>query len=348
MAKKSATKQRNQELASALQVKALQNQFEIAGNEYPGLAHVLMLRPETKCDEQLDDKALIFDEKALKAEFEALDEKLQQKFGTFQDFASYKRMARGRFPFESARPGSGVRIVMSDPASSSNLCQVWHYGSGLEYKVGMSWVHFLCHRRGECWNKGRATERFLTLVELTGGLLAEPTIVNHLGLSQDMQHLTYAVDRWLVALHERGLAKAYNSMFPENLDYMIMDLLLPITNFFCSKRIAYLGAVPDVWIASALLCAGILDLVEKQTQGQSGVLKKAEQTQPLPKKARLIYEKLNTLQPHEAMTLPEIQNWFENEHHINLDEGTWKDIRRELMFYGLKNRAKVGYYIEKK
>jgi hypothetical protein len=69
---------------------------------------------------------------------------------------------------------------------------------------------------------------------------------------------------------------------------------------------------------------------------------------PLTRKARLIYDKLYALKPQEAMTMPEIQDWIYNEHSINLDEGTWKDIRKELIPYGLKNRPRVGYYIEKK
>jgi len=73
-----------------------------------------------------------------------------------------------------------------------------------------------------------------------------------------------------------------------------------------------------------------------------------EPLQPLTQKAKLIYEKLNTLQPYEAMTLPKIQDWLYSTHRIDLDEGTWKNIRKELIPYGLKNRPRVGYDIEKK
>lgn len=69
--------------------------------------------------------------------------------------------------------------------------------------------------------------------------------------------------------------------------------------------------------------------------------------QPLTKKARLIYDKLCALQPHEAMTLPEIQEWLYAEHRINLDEGTWKNIRKELLPYGLKNTRRIGYFLQK-
>jgi hypothetical protein len=97
----------------------------------------------------------------------------------------------------------------------------------------------------------------------------EPTIVNYFGLSREMQHLPYPVDRWLIALHECGFAKVSNPTLPENLFYMVMDLLLPITEHFLhSERCTYLGAVSDVWLASAMLCAEILDLVEKQREGQ--------------------------------------------------------------------------------
>jgi hypothetical protein len=70
--------------------------------------------------------------------------------------------------------------------------------------------------------------------------------------------------------------------------------------------------------------------------------------QPLTEKARLIYKKLLILEQHEAMTLPEIQDWFYKTKEKDLDEGTWKDIRKELIPYGLKNKPRVGYYIEKK
>lgn len=73
----------------------------------------------------------------------------------------------------------------------------------------------------------------------------------------------------------------------------------------------------------------------------------AERKEPLTQKGRLIYAKLRSLEEHEAMTLPEIQDWLDTDHDINLDEGTWKTIRKELKPYGVDNRAKVGYFIRK-
>lgn len=70
--------------------------------------------------------------------------------------------------------------------------------------------------------------------------------------------------------------------------------------------------------------------------------------QPLSLGAARIFEKLCTLKTHEAMTGPAIQRWYEDETRTNLDEGTWKRWRLELLAWGMKNRPKVGYYIEQK
>lgn len=67
--------------------------------------------------------------------------------------------------------------------------------------------------------------------------------------------------------------------------------------------------------------------------------------EPLSRRARIVYERLLALKAHEAMTFPEIQDYYESQTEKNLDEGTWKDLRRELEPYGLANKRKVGYYI---
>ena len=75
---------------------------------------------------------------------------------------------------------------------------------------------------------------------------------------------------------------------------------------------------------------------------------RTRQLKPLTKGARLIYEELLSLEPHQAMTTGEIQSWYENNTGKNLDEGTWKRYRQELKAYGIENRHNVGYYIRTK
>jgi len=72
----------------------------------------------------------------------------------------------------------------------------------------------------------------------------------------------------------------------------------------------------------------------------------SERPLPLSKAAVLIYEKLLTLRQHEAMLTSQIQDWYEEATGSNLDEGTWKNLRKEMEPYGLKNRPRVGYYID--
>ncbi len=74
----------------------------------------------------------------------------------------------------------------------------------------------------------------------------------------------------------------------------------------------------------------------------------SERPLPLSKAATLIYEKLLSLKPHEAMLTRQIQDWYEVKAKANLDEGTWKKLRKEMEPYGLKNRRRAGYYIDQK
>ena len=68
---------------------------------------------------------------------------------------------------------------------------------------------------------------------------------------------------------------------------------------------------------------------------------------PLPKTARLVYEKLKNLKPHEAMTGPDLLAWLSKEHDIEIDDKTLRKTYLEpIKPYGLENKAKVGYYIE--
>jgi hypothetical protein len=77
--------------------------------------------------------------------------------------------------------------------------------------------------------------------------------------------------------------------------------------------------------------------------------------QPLTHKARIIYNKLASLPEGHAMLTGEIQKWYETEYDENsdedtgrnLDDGTWKKIRKELLPYGLQNKPRVGYFIRK-
>ena len=96
---------------------------------------------------------------------------------------------------------------------------------------------------------------------------------------------------------------------------------------------------------------------ESETELRQGIVATHEELEarhkrtkrrPLPAGAALIYEKLRSLEPHQAMTLPQIQEWYEDKTGKNLDEGTWKRWRPELEAYGMTNRPGPGYYIEQK
>jgi hypothetical protein len=89
---------------------------------------------------------------------------------------------------------------------------------------------------------------------------------------------------------------------------------------------------------------GAEDLTDREQLTDEGKTKNLE---PLTKKARRVYEKLCSLKVYEAMTTPELQDWYYETYQENLDEGTFKDIRKELIPYGVENKPRVGYFIRK-
>jgi hypothetical protein len=72
---------------------------------------------------------------------------------------------------------------------------------------------------------------------------------------------------------------------------------------------------------------------------------KPAQRQPLGKNGRLLYRKLCALPEDEAMTNPEILDWFAGK-KLFIDAGALtKDILPPLRPYGLKNTPRIGYSI---
>jgi hypothetical protein len=67
---------------------------------------------------------------------------------------------------------------------------------------------------------------------------------------------------------------------------------------------------------------------------------------PLGEIAGLIYEKLQTLPEHKAMTVPEISEWLVKEKRIILDDTTIRTKHLpQLEPYGLYRKKRIGYCI---
>jgi len=65
---------------------------------------------------------------------------------------------------------------------------------------------------------------------------------------------------------------------------------------------------------------------------------------PLGEIATLIYEKLKTLPEHKAMNLPQIAQWLNDKHEINIDENTIRTNHiPQLQPYGLYHKKRIGY-----
>jgi len=76
--------------------------------------------------------------------------------------------------------------------------------------------------------------------------------------------------------------------------------------------------------------------------------KTQERRTPLGKRAAMLYEYLRSLPEHEAKTTPELLEWWSQTTGREIDEGALRDVLEELKPYGLKNKPRVGFYIDRK
>lgn len=67
---------------------------------------------------------------------------------------------------------------------------------------------------------------------------------------------------------------------------------------------------------------------------------------PVPPRAGLILEKLRSLPLHQAMTTPQLLDWLSRSKEIEIDEKTLRVYLKELEPYGVRNRPKVGFYVD--
>jgi len=90
----------------------------------------------------------------------------------------------------------------------------------------------------------------------------------------------------------------------------------------------------------------ILELIEEASGGNAGDKKKLKKKQPLSEKASAVLELLKTLPEHRGMTGPKILETLDAK-SIHIDQSTLtKNIIPELQSYGVKNKPRIGYYIE--
>ena len=207
-------------------IRTLQRQFEAASQQYAGLNHVLMVwQPES------GNKQSVFQA--------ALDLKLP-------------------------RPAPQSRIVTTYPNQTGNeaeslICQVWQYGSGLDYIPGMDWAHFLFQDWGQSWDKNKAINALSNAAKLLGNFLIQAPIVSQIDLPEQLQRPSDPVERALIALHEFGPVDVY--AYPELQKPVLTVPMVPLVNqFLTSRKFHYFGVIQDVWTGSSLLCARLLEL----------------------------------------------------------------------------------------
>ncbi len=69
--------------------------------------------------------------------------------------------------------------------------------------------------------------------------------------------------------------------------------------------------------------------------------------EPVSPLARIIFDKLNSLRPLDAMTTEQLLDWLSKMHNKTIDDKTLRLALTELEPYGKANKPRTGYYIKK-
>lgn len=145
-------------------------------------------------------------------------------------------------------------------------------------------------------------------------------------------------DAWLAPLRERlslqklpGHRDPHISVFAE-------------TVFLARSEQGGDGGASDVTSASSFEIVALVLEAEAARLVESPKGEGNQTRTPLSPRARLIFDKLAALKPHEALTLPRL---LEGLPTSISDSVFYRDLRPELQAWGMKNAPRKGYYLER-
>jgi len=211
--------------------------------------------------------------------------------------------------------------------------------------------HWLIKPRYASWNKDHASENFQNLAEKAGRVLFEKGLLPRLKLSECILKLSECklsnnrtVQLWVLVVHELGNTKGSVSEWRDIKTSFLHDL--NVRGFDKEPIRAYYEVQKDFFYESSVI---ISRLLEKE---KGHKLKKkssaANTNEPLSDKALAVLNLLQELSPHQGLTGPKILEKLDNK-NILIDQSTLtKSIIPALKPYGVKNKPRIGYYIENK
>ena len=102
----------------------------------------------------------------------------------------------------------------------------------------------------------------------------------------------------------------------------------------------------DFFLDSSLVISRLLEIEKEITQTEDAII--TANNEPLSNKARAVLNLLQELPPNQALTGPKILKELDDK-KIIIDQSTLtKSIIPALKPHGVKNKPRIGYYIENK
>lgn len=235
--------------------------------------------------------------------------------------------------------------------TKDNLLIIWGDGLVRGYMPNINMKHWLIKPRSQSWNKDHACENFQNLAEKAGRVLCEKGLLCHLKPPEYILKLfgnesinSQTAQFWVLVVHELGKTKGFvidphdsKACWLQNLNVRDFDKELIRTYYEVQK---------DFFYESSVIILRLLEI--KKDHKLKKKSSAAKTNEPLSDKALAVLNLLQNLPPNKALTGPQIIDKLSKE-KMSLDQSALtKSIIPALKPHGVKNKPRIGYYIEKK
>ncbi len=272
---------------------------------------------------------------------------LQQRFSEIaQQFPGLMHILN-TWPKDEKEPNLDPKYMPTE----DNLIGIWGDGLVREYIPDKNMKHWLIKPRYASWNKDHASENFQNLAEKAGRVLFEKGLLPRLKLSECILKLSECklsnnrtVQLWVLVVHELGNTKRFVSEWRDIKASFLHDL--NVRGFDKEPLRAYYEVQKDFFLDSSLVISQFLEIEKEITQAEDAII--TANNEPLSDKALGVLNLLKHLSANKALTGRQILDELSKK-NVFLDQSTLtKSIIPALKPHGVKNKPRIGYYIENK
>lgn len=235
--------------------------------------------------------------------------------------------------------------------TKDNLLIIWGDGLVREYIPERNMKHWLIKPRHKSWNKDDASESLQDLAQKAGRVLLEKGFLSRLKLPEYILKLSeYKLNNsqkaqlWVLVVHELGNTRRFVSEWRDIKTSFLHDL--NVRGFDKEPLRAYYEVQKDFFYESSVIISRLLEREKEITQAEDAII--TANNEPLSDKALGVLNLLKHLSANKALTGRQIIDELSKK-NVFLDQSTLtKSIIPALKPHGVKNKPRIGYYIENK